>query len=140
MPRLRKPVPGVDVRPESPGLRLRVLPRRPGREFSRHAPDARAQLGELLLDTFITAVNVIDAIDDVLAFRHQARQRVSVRTLTPSSSRRRAARAAVMPSTIAVTNTTTAPRYTRRPRYRTEGGVVRRRQPSCAQQKLNRVA
>lgn len=42
--------------------------------------------------------------------RHQARQRFSVRTLTPSHARRRAAGAAVMPPAIAVTSTTTAPR------------------------------
>ena len=48
--------------------------------------------------------------------RHQVRQRLSVRTVTPSSSRSRATRAGVSPACIAVTSTTTAPRYTRRPR------------------------
>ena len=72
--------------------------------------------------------------------RHHTRQRLSVRTFTPSHSRSGAARVAVMPPSRAVTKTTTAPRDTRRPRYRTDGGVVRRRHPSAAQQKLKRVA
>lgn len=59
---------------------------------------------------------------------HHVRQPVSVRTLTPSHGRW--ARAGVIPACRAVTKTTTAPGYTRRPRERTEGGVVRRRQPS----------
>jgi hypothetical protein len=40
----------------------------------------------------------------------------------------------------ALTNTISAPKYTRRLKNRTEGGVQRRRQPSRAQQKLNRHA
>ena len=48
--------------------------------------------------------------------RHHVRQRWSVRTLTPSHACRRWARAGVIPACSAVTKTTTAPRYTRRPR------------------------
>src|SRR5262249_46017570 len=68
------------------------------------------------------------------ALRHHTRQRLSVRRLTPVISRRRAARFAVIPPSMAVASTTTADRYTRRPRNRSDGGVVRFRHPSRAQQ------
>ena len=72
------------------------------------------------------------------ALRHHARQRASVRRLAPTSSVSCLIRAAVAPCRIVSTSTTTAPRYTLRPRNRSDGGVSRVRQPSSAQQKLNR--
>src|SRR5262249_49244645 len=56
------------------------------------------------------------------SWRHQVRQRDSVLVLTPKSSRSRAARQGVVPWWSAVASTTTAPRYTLRPRKRTDAG------------------
>ena len=67
---------------------------------------------------------------------HHARQRCSVRRLTPTSASIRAALPAVTPPVTALTSTTSAARYTRRPRNRSEGGVVRFRQRS--QHRLSR--
>ena len=69
---------------------------------------------------------------------HQRRPRRTVRGLTAKRSRSASRRRSVSPCANALTSTTTAPRYTRRPRNRTDAGVVRRRQPSRAQQKLTR--
>lgn len=71
---------------------------------------------------------------------HHARHRSNVRALTPNSERNSLARGGVTPCRIADTSTTIAPRYTRRPRNRTDGGVVRARQPSVAQHRLNRFS
>ena len=72
------------------------------------------------------------------ASRHHFRHRWSVRGLTPTRLRISAALFSVMPCTIAEIRTTTAPRYTRRPKNLSDGGVSRRRQPSRSQQKLSR--
>src|SRR5260370_37141996 len=69
------------------------------------------------------------------ARRHHARQRAIVRRPTPTSSQR--CRAAVAPCRIAETSTTTAPSETLRPSNRNDGRVLRLRQRSEAQQKLN---
>jgi four helix bundle protein len=60
---------------------------------------------------------------------HQRLQRSSVRRLTPISVRSSATRRADSPCRIALASTTTAARYTRRPRYRSDGGVDRFRHP-----------
>lgn len=70
--------------------------------------------------------------------RHHCRHRSTVRRSTPTSDRNLPARRGVSPASIAATSTTSAPRYTRRPKNRNDGGVTRRRQPSRSQQKLNR--
>ena len=71
---------------------------------------------------------------------HQARQRSKVRSLSPNSLRNRSTRLRFNPCIMALSNTTTAPTYTLRPRNRTLGGVLRLRQFSRAQQKLRRVS
>jgi len=75
---------------------------------------------------------------DSLTFQTQRRQRRKVRTLIPNVTHSTPWRFPLTPRARALTNTTNAPRYTRRPRNRTDCGVVRRRQPSRAQQKLRR--
>ena len=60
------------------------------------------------------------------------------RRSAPKSSVSSRTRRGVGPCRIAATRMTTAPRYTLRPRNRTDGGVTRFRQPSRAQQKLRR--
>ena len=72
------------------------------------------------------------------ASRHHQRHRASVRSPTPKSFFRSFARAGVTPCRIAVASTTTAPRYTFLPRYRTDAGVTRHRH--FAQQKLSRLS
>jgi len=69
---------------------------------------------------------------------HHCRHRASVCSLTPSSARSRLARHGVTPCCIAVASTTTAPKYTRRPKKRSDAGVCRLRHVRTAQQKLNR--
>jgi len=72
------------------------------------------------------------------AVRHHSRQRARVRRDTPNSCDSRAARGGVAPCSMAEINTTIVARYTRRRRNRSDGGVLRWRHPSTAQQKLNR--
>jgi hypothetical protein len=72
------------------------------------------------------------------ALPHHVRQRLTVRRLTPKSSVN--CRVAVASCRIAATSTTTAPSQALRPRKRNDGGVLRLRQRSTAQQKLNRWA
>lgn len=71
---------------------------------------------------------------------HHSRQRSTVRRLAPVSSRSIATRFGVAPCRSAETRTTTAATNTFRPRNRNEAGVLLRRQPSRAQQKLNRLS
>ena len=70
--------------------------------------------------------------------RHHRHHRPSVRPLTARRSHSAWRRRAVRPCASAVASTTTAPRKTRRPRKRTDSGVIRRRHPSRSQQKLSR--
>src|SRR5512147_2367717 len=65
---------------------------------------------------------------------HQLRQRSSVCRLAPNSSLSWRARNLLTPCCSADARTTTAPKYTRRPRNRADGGVARVRHPSAAQQ------
>lgn len=67
---------------------------------------------------------------------HQRSHRRSVRAGTHEA--RDAALAAANARLRRLATSTTTPRYTRRPRNRTDGGVARLRQPSRLQQRLNR--
>src|SRR5208337_2014137 len=69
--------------------------------------------------------------------RHHRRHRSTVCQLTSNNERNRAIRCGLGPCNIAVTKTTTAPKYTLRPKNRADGGVTRLRQ--TAQQKLSRL-
>src|SRR5271166_6487820 len=70
--------------------------------------------------------------------RHHLRQRSTVRRSTPTSPDSRCILPAVAPSRMIAISTTVAARWTLRPRNRNDGGVLRVRQPSRAQQKLKR--
>ncbi len=69
---------------------------------------------------------------------HHFRHRFTVRALTPTSSFNLERRGGLGPCRSTLISTTTPPKYTFRPRNSAEGGVVRRRHPSSAQQKLSR--
>lgn len=70
--------------------------------------------------------------------RQKRTQRRTVRSLTCKRSRSLRIRAGVTPPCRIGTSNTTTAKKTFRPRNRSDGGVNRRRQPSVAQQKLNR--
>lgn len=70
---------------------------------------------------------------------HHRRQRPTVRRLTPTNASRWRIRAGVGPQRSAAISTTTAPKWTLRPRNRNEGGVARWRQSRAAQQKLDLI-
>jgi len=72
--------------------------------------------------------------------RQNRNQRCAVRMLTAKVSRNRASRSGLGPSRKTGSSRTTTPKNTFRPKNLREGGVVRRRHPSVAQQKLNRLA
>src|SRR6266540_285346 len=72
--------------------------------------------------------------------RQKRHQRLAVRTLTAKVSHSRFSRSGVGPSRKTGSSRTTTPKNTFRPRNRSDGGVIRRRHPSVAQQKLNRIA
>ena len=72
--------------------------------------------------------------------RQKRHQRLTVRTLTAKVSHSRFSRSGVGPSRKTGRSRTSMPKNTFRPRNRSDGGVIRRRHPSVAQQKLNRIA
>jgi hypothetical protein len=80
-----------------------------------------------------TATNTLVAVNGP---RHQRSHRRVVRAAMPVD--RRVALAARSITATMLATITTAPRYTRRPKNRTDGGVLRRRHPSRPQQRLNR--
>src|SRR5574341_1331948 len=71
--------------------------------------------------------------------RQKRHQRLTVRTLTAKVSHSRFSRSGVGPSRKTGRSNTSTPQNTLRPRKRRDGGVIRRRHPSVAQQKLNRI-
>jgi len=71
--------------------------------------------------------------------RQKRTQRLTVRSLTWKRSQSLRIRSGVGPSRRTGTSNTITEKKTFRSRNRSEGGVTRRRQPSLAQQKLNRT-
>jgi hypothetical protein len=74
----------------------------------------------------------------VNALRHHVRHRSTVLRSTWMSAMNRRMRACVAPSRSIAIRIIVAARYTLRPRKRSDGGVLRLRQPCRAQHRLNR--